>query len=716
MTGRADIDVVIVSWNTREHLARCLTALTAAGDDGVGLNVIVADNGSTDGSAAMVAGKFPHVRLLAGADNVGFGRACNAGARAGCARAILLLNSDCEPAPGALAAMLAALDAGPDVGGVFCRLVNADGTLQPSVHRSLPTPWSHLGDVVFRGSLRHALYRTVALKRWLLAPTQRRHAVAHDVAWGGAACLLVRRAAFEGVGGFDERFFMYSEDLDLCARLGAAGHRLRYLPEAAAMHAWGASTAQRPAAMVREAYVSRVRYFDKHFPGWGGAVAATLATVELGVRRATFSVLGRLPGADRAGWRRRAAESAACAASVAPALGGGARAVAVLLALVVALGVARYVNELARLAADALFIDFAHYYTYATLVAQRANPFEADAIARVDAALGLRRAGADANYPPVFYLLMQPWILLPFKASALAWLAAAQVAVGASIVLAMRRVPAAHPAAVAAAALVALNYQPLTESLAVGQANWVLLLLLTVAWWAVRTARPWTAALALGVAVHVKPQFAVMIPLLWWVGQGAVAARAAAVAGAAAGAGVALLGWRHHADYLAYVWAMPAYLHAWSENISLHATLHRVLDGAVGRRAVEALALGAAAVVVVILGRALPRAVTPSAPAFDWAWGLGLAAVLLLSPLAEEHHLVVLLLPITLLLLRVEGCRGWTASVLVMSVLLIAARYSLARFPALHAGAGALLMMGKIAGVAGLAYVLARRLREEERA
>ncbi|HUF93030.1 MAG TPA: glycosyltransferase family 87 protein, partial [Candidatus Limnocylindria bacterium] len=394
----------------------------------------------------------------------------------------------------------------------------------------------------------------------------------------------------------------------------------------------------------------------------------------------------------------------------------GARAVAVLLTLAVALGVARYVHEVARLAADGLFIDFAHYYTYATLVAQGANPFDAQAVARVDAMLGVRRAGAAANYPPFFYLLMQPWLLLPIKAAALAWLAAAQVTVGAAVVLAMRRVPAAHPAAVGAALLVVLHYQPLAESAALGQANWLLLGLLTLAWWAVRTAHPWTAALALGLAVHVKPQFTVMIPLLWWVGQGAVAARAVAAAAAAGAAGVALLGWRHHADYLAYIRAMPEYLHAWSDNISLHATLHRLLDAAVGSRVVEGLALVVAGAVVVALARALPRAVAPASPAFDWAWGLGLAAVLLLSPLAEEHHLVVLLLPITLLLLRVEGCRAWTAAVLVVSVLLIAARYSLARFPALHAGAGALLMMGKIAGVAGLAYVLARRLREEERA
>lgn len=305
------MDVVIVSWNTREHLARCLAALGAGGDR-LALNVIVVDNASSDGSPAMVAEKFPHARLIENGVNAGFGRACNTGAAAGVARALLLLNSDCEPAPGAVAAMLAALERDPALGSVFCRLVNADGTLQPSVHRALPTPWAHVGDVFFRSSLRHAVYRTPALKRWLLAPTVRRHAAGHDVAWGGAACMLVRRSAFDAIGGFDERFFMYSEDLDLCARLGSAGYRLRYLPEAVTMHAWGASTAQRPADMVREAYVSRIRYFDKHFPGGGARLVTVLATVELRVRLAAFSLLGLLPGG--AAWRRRAAESAACLA------------------------------------------------------------------------------------------------------------------------------------------------------------------------------------------------------------------------------------------------------------------------------------------------------------------------------------------------------------------------------------------------------------------
>jgi GT2 family glycosyltransferase len=191
----ADVTAVVVSWNTREHLARTLSALEGAAD-GLRVETVVVDNGSTDGSQAMVADKFPRVRLIQSPANVGFARACNVGAAAGTGRAVLLLNSDCELEPGALGVLLGALDADPVLGAVFARLLNADGTLQPSVHDALPTPWSYAGDVVFASSLRYALYRAPRLKRALLRTTLARHGRAHDVAWGGAACMLVCRKAW----------------------------------------------------------------------------------------------------------------------------------------------------------------------------------------------------------------------------------------------------------------------------------------------------------------------------------------------------------------------------------------------------------------------------------------------------------------------------------------------------------------------------------------
>lgn len=315
MTPVADVSVVVVSWNTREYLARCLAAIPVAAPS-LAVETIVVDNGSSDGTQAMLAERFSQVCLVQNAENVGFGRGSNIGARASRGRALLFLNSDCELAPSALATMLAALEADPALGGVACRLLNPDGTLQPSVHEAFPSPWGVVGELFFRSSLRYVVYRSPVLNRALLWPTRRRHRRAHDVAWAGAACMLVPREAFEAVGGFDEGFLMYCEDIDLCKRLRDRGYRLRYLPEASAVHHWGRSTEQRPAAMVLEAYRSRIRYFEKHFPGFGGALARGLTSLELRIRCAIFGLLALLPSPQREALETRGRASAACLTSL----------------------------------------------------------------------------------------------------------------------------------------------------------------------------------------------------------------------------------------------------------------------------------------------------------------------------------------------------------------------------------------------------------------
>jgi len=707
--GRMTVTAVVVSWNTREHLARCLAALEGAAA-GLRVETIVVDNGSTDGSQAMVAEKFPRARLIQSRDNVGFGRASNVGAAAGAGRAILMVNSDCELAPGALTTLLGALDADAALGAVFARLVNADGTLQPSVHGALPTPWTQAGDVLFASSLRYALYRAPALKRGLLRGTLRRHATAHDVAWGGAACVLVRRTAFEAVHGFDERFFMYMEDVDLCARLGAAGFRLRYVPTAVAVHHWGASTAGSPGRMLRHAYLSRVAYFDKHFPGWGGGVAGALVSLELAVRQATLGLAARLTGS--APLAARAQASAACRVAVAAAPRARVPA-ATALALIAALLLAAYAGTVIRIAADSGFIDFAHYYAYAIHVARGGDPFDPSATARLNEALGLRSAGAPLKYPPLFYVAMRPWTWLPFRASALAWLALGQVLLVATAALVLRQRAAEPTRLVALLAIVALS-QPLVETLYLGQTNVALLFLLALGWWGVRHERPWEAALALGLAAHIKPQFGLPIAALWWIGQRAVAYRAAAVAAVGLAIGVAAVGLPAHVDWARHALAMPAYLHAWSLNLTPHAALHRLLDGALGARAVEPLALTASLTILAVLAYAVRGRPAPGTPAFDWAFGLAVAAVPLVAPIAEEHHLVVLLLPLALLVLAPDASPRASAALVVAAVLL-GARDSLERFPALQAGVPSLLLTGKTAGVGLLAWLLAHRLRETTR-
>jgi len=713
-----DVSIVIVSLNTREHLRRCLTAVPGAAA-GLSVEVLVVDNGSTDGTQGMLAEEFPDVHVIQSGENLGFGRASNLGARSARGRALLLLNSDCEMEPNALRIMVRILDGDSGVAGILCRLLNADGSLQPSVHPSLPTPWSLLGDIAFLSPLRYAMYRRPALHHLFLRRTTAFHGSARDVAWGGAACLLVRRETFLGIGGFDERFFLYCEDMDLCKRLGEAGARLRYTPEARAIHHWGKSTARHSTASLRAAFQSRILYYEKHFPGWGGPLARCLVEAELRLRGVTYGLLAGLSRAQALRARAEASRSVLHDLRDSRLQPGDSRGrrhspAALAIAIVLLLCLFRYGHDGLKVLLESPFIDFAHYYTYATVVAQGGSPFDPEAVARANAMLGVRRAGAAANYPPVFYLLMQPWALIPVRPAAILWFLASQICLVVAIALCLRRVPGPSPFRITALLFVVLNYQPLLENLFLGQANAFLLLLVTVAWWGMRTEQPWTASIAVAATSLIKVQYLFLFPFLWWTGRSSIAARALLVWGIAHGIGVSLLGQSHYLAYLQYLLSPPEYLHGWTANLSLRATLYRLFPDA-SHGVVLANGLTAIATLALLFGvaRATRRPTPADSTAADWTWGLGLTVLWLLSPFMLEHHLVVLLLPLGLLLL-IEADPATTCGdqvVLVATILLLASRYSLERFPIFEGGFLSLLMAGKLLGVAGLAWVLVRRLQ-----
>jgi N-acetylglucosaminyl-diphospho-decaprenol L-rhamnosyltransferase len=252
MSEEPRVDVVVVSYETRETLLECLAALVAEPT----ASVVVIDNASRDGTAAAVRERFPSVRLVANAENVGFARACNQGARESRAPYLLFLNPDATLAPGSLGALAAILEARPRVGVVGPRTRSANGDIQVSTGPDL----SLVSEIRQRRLVRGVARRDAAI----LVEAEGLHAVEREVDWVSGACLMIRREAFDAVSGFDERFFLYEEDADLCRRVRAAGWKVLFSPGAEARHALGRSMARSPERARLEYQRSHLLYYRKH--------------------------------------------------------------------------------------------------------------------------------------------------------------------------------------------------------------------------------------------------------------------------------------------------------------------------------------------------------------------------------------------------------------------------------------------------------------------
>ena len=255
MLQELDLSVVIVNWNTHELLAECLRSVYET-EEGLGLEVIVVDNASTDGSVEMVRRLFPQVKLLANGENVGFVRANNQ-AFAHCrARYVLMLNSDTRVLPGSLQKAVGLLNERPGAGIVGVRLLNPDGSFQAS-YTPFPTLWREF--LMLSG-----------LGRWLICPffpscgPQIAAGAQRIVGYMEGAFLMARREAMDDVGGLDERIFMYAEEVDWCYRFHQAGWELWYLPGASIIHYSGQSAKRQRRRMESELYRSRVFFFRKH--------------------------------------------------------------------------------------------------------------------------------------------------------------------------------------------------------------------------------------------------------------------------------------------------------------------------------------------------------------------------------------------------------------------------------------------------------------------
>ena len=253
-----DLSIIIVSYNARADLERCLESLRAPAPS-TAHEIIVVDNQSTDGSAE-AARRWTNVTVIEAASNLGFARANNLGIRASTGALLLLLNSDTIVPPGAIDRLVAELGRHPEAAVIGPRLVDGRGRAELSFGPMLG-PVSELRQkLLFRGQVNGLPVLSGIVERL----TRQRHAPA----WVTGACLLVRRRDAEEVGLLDERYFLYTEDVDFCAAIRARGRKILFTPEVEIVHLRGRSTASAPAETRRAYRRSQLAFYEKHRPGW----------------------------------------------------------------------------------------------------------------------------------------------------------------------------------------------------------------------------------------------------------------------------------------------------------------------------------------------------------------------------------------------------------------------------------------------------------------
>jgi GT2 family glycosyltransferase len=246
-----DISVVIVNWNTRALLVECISAVERE-SAAITHDFWVVDNGSSDDSVAMLRRDFPHVHVIESRVNLGFAGANNLAMQRSTGRYLLLLNTDAIVQPGSIRALLDLAEAEPRAGIVGAHLLNPDGSFQAS-YTNFPTLWQ---EFLILSTLGRRLRG-----RWYPSHGPEEERGPQRVDYVEGACLLVRRAALEQVGGLDEGYFMYAEEVDWCRRMAAQGWEVWYQPVARVVHIGGASSANRKTSREADLYRSRVRYF-----------------------------------------------------------------------------------------------------------------------------------------------------------------------------------------------------------------------------------------------------------------------------------------------------------------------------------------------------------------------------------------------------------------------------------------------------------------------
>ncbi len=278
--------VVIVSWNTKDFLRRCVSSIYQY-PPSAEFEVIVVDNASSDGSVQMLHDLFPEVNVICNSENLGFSQATNQGIHNCLGTHILLLNPDTELRPNALNALERVLRENSSIGAAGARLLNADGSIQPSCFRA-PTLFREIWRLFHLDNI-YPL-STYQLETWDKQKPR-------EVEVLNGACLMLKREALDEAGYLDETYFMYSEEVDLCYRLRQTGWKLFWVPEAEVVHYGGQSTRQNQSEMFQQLYRSKIFYFRKNHGRMVAVIYKVILIAASSVRLILipFTLFNRLP-------------------------------------------------------------------------------------------------------------------------------------------------------------------------------------------------------------------------------------------------------------------------------------------------------------------------------------------------------------------------------------------------------------------------------------
>jgi len=275
-----DLSIIIVNYNVKHFLEQCLMAIEKA-RHGLQVEIFVVDNASVDGSQGLLKKKFPYVKLIENHKNLGFSKANNQALRQANAAYILMLNPDTLIQEDTLITLKKFLDEHPQTGAVGCKLINPDGTFQIACRRSIPTPWIAFTRIV---GLSKIFPKSPVFGKYNL--TYLDPDLQHEVDVLSGSLMMVRKDIISRIGYFDEDYFMYGEDIDLCYRIKKAGMKVFYVPTTKAIHYKGESTKKGEFPFISNFYTAMLLFINKHFKNHYSIVLKLLLIAGIYIRAA----------------------------------------------------------------------------------------------------------------------------------------------------------------------------------------------------------------------------------------------------------------------------------------------------------------------------------------------------------------------------------------------------------------------------------------------